>query len=234
MSLVNRGLVCAGLFGALIVGAMPVLAQDAPPKKDPYVLDDNKMLDTMFFRSVMGGLGLRDDDNAITYRERSPLVIPPVTTLPPPATGAIKSANWPIDPEVRLRRDLKATEAKSATANGDSVMNEARVLMPDELERGRNNAMKKGRGPGLSGEESWRASRPNELGVSSLWGVFKGPKSEDSKAFAGEPARTSLIEPPAGYQTPATSQPYGVGKDPRAGYGPVKSYYDNYGTYEGR
>ena len=30
------------------------------------------------------------------------------------------------------------------------------------------------------------------------------------RPFAGEPPRTSLIEPPVGYRTPSSSQPYGV------------------------
>jgi len=41
-----------------------------------------------------------------------------------------------------------------------------------------------------------------------LW----APK-EEYIPFTGEPARTSLTEPPRGYRTPSPTQPYGVGRD---------------------
>ena len=37
-----------------------------------------------------------------------------------------------------------------------------------------------------------------------------GYKAEE-KPFTGEPARTNLIQPPTGYQTPSPNYPYGVG-----------------------
>ena len=43
--------------------------------------------------------------------------------------------------------------------------------------------------------------------------MFGSDKDEQEAArFTGEPARTSLTEPPPGYQTPSPDQPYGLGK----------------------
>jgi hypothetical protein len=39
-----------------------------------------------------------------------------------------------------------------------------------------------------------------------------GGKKEESAKFTGEPPRTSLTDPPPGYQTPSPDQPYGLGK----------------------
>ena len=41
--------------------------------------------------------------------------------------------------------------------------------------------------------------------------MFGGNKEETVK-FTGEPPRTSLTDPPPGYQTPSPDQPYGAGK----------------------
>ena len=56
--------------------------------------DDDDAPDIKFFRSVLGGLGLKGpNDSQIEYRERSPLVLPPsVDQLPPPAAEAQPSA----------------------------------------------------------------------------------------------------------------------------------------------
>jgi len=45
--------------------------------------------------------------------------------------------------------------------------------------------------------------------------LFHG-KQERSARFTGEPARTSLVQPPPGYQTPSPAQPYGEGKSDSA------------------
>jgi hypothetical protein len=37
-----------------------------------------------------------------------------------------------------------------------------------------------------------------------------GFKQEESAPFKGEPARTTLTQPPVGYQTPSQKFPYGI------------------------
>jgi hypothetical protein len=41
--------------------------------------------------------------------------------------------------------------------------------------------------------------------------MFDNKKEEQAK-FTGEPPRSSLTEPPPGYQTPSPAQPYGLAK----------------------
>jgi hypothetical protein len=88
------------------------------------------------------------------------------------------------------------------------------VLTPDEMRRGRRAADDfSKRAP--SAEESATPMRPSELGFSgnifrSLWSTV-APQKEEVGRFTQEPARTTLTEPPSGYQTPSPSQPYGVG-----------------------
>src|SRR5436305_7628532 len=51
---------------------------------------------------VAKGLGLKSpNDKSIEYRERSPLVVPPSRSLPPPeAAGTNRNAAWPVDPDI--------------------------------------------------------------------------------------------------------------------------------------
>jgi hypothetical protein len=61
---------------------------------------------------------------------------------------------------------------------------------------------------------------PTELGYRGGLFDFFGDKADGTARFTGEPARTSLTEPPPGYQTPSPDQPYGQGKSdstPQAG-----------------
>ena len=53
---------------------------------------------------------------------------------------------------------------------------------------------------------------PLELDAKNLFsGIWQS--KEEYKTFGGEPPRTNLTEPPAGYRTPSPAQPYGVGKE---------------------
>jgi hypothetical protein len=38
-----------------------------------------------------------------------------------------------------------------------------------------------------------------------------GSTNEEYTTFTKEPERSSLVEPPPGYRTPSSAQPYGVG-----------------------
>ncbi len=52
---------------------------------------------------------------------------------------------------------------------------------------------------------------PSQLGYSGgLSSKMFGGKDEETAQFTGEPPRTSLTEPPPGYQTPSPDQPYGM------------------------
>jgi len=190
-----RGLVRAaacGMVGAMLVlGACPALAQDD---------EDNKSFDQKIIGNVLGTLGLRTTDD-IDYRERSPLVIPPKVELPPPQANATAAApNWPVDPDLKRRKE----ESKRRF---DEV-EDTRPLRPNELNVGDR---KRNTGPAESQDQiDGRPSRPSDLGYKGgiMGSLFA--KDQDTAKFTGEPPRTSLIEPPVGYQTPSPDQPYGA------------------------
>ena len=71
--------------------------------------DDDEAFDNKIFRNVLEGLGLRSRDNNINYRERSPLVVPPnLTALPSPEAAAGNApANWPVDQDVKRKKEEK-------------------------------------------------------------------------------------------------------------------------------
>ena len=54
--------------------------------------------------------------------------------------------------------------------------------------------------------------RPGELGYKGglFGGLFKDNTKPEVATFAGEPTRSELTQPPAGYRTPSPSHPYGL------------------------
>ena len=67
------------------------------------------------------------------------------------------------------------------------------------------------RSAGTFSESNQRLS-PSQLGNSrGMFSNMFGRQDDDVGKFTGEPARTSLTEPPRGYQTPSPQQPYGLG-----------------------
>jgi hypothetical protein len=164
-----------------------------------------------FLRSVMSTLGLKKDEQSINYRERSPLVVPPDSTLPPPqaANPKLLDPAWPTDADMRRARAEAAADAKRQNMTEDE---EARVLRPDELNpRTRRRGVGTDNPVGLTPEESAKPLSPSALGAAgNLFGKIFSTEKPESKPFTGEPPRTALTEPPPGYQTPSSSQPYGV------------------------
>jgi hypothetical protein len=45
-----------------------------------------------------------------------------------------------------------------------------------------------------------------------------GVHLNEQAQFTGEPTRGSLTQPPPGYQTPSSAQPYGAGTDKGSGW----------------
>jgi hypothetical protein len=158
--------------------------------------DDELSMDQKIIQGVLGKIGIRGGAD-IEYRERSPLVLPPKLELPPPQTNATTGMkNWPVDPDQKRRRE-------EANRRRDEV-EESRPLRPNELnvgERARN------RGPAPTQEQMEGRPMRDLGGKSSILGSIWGTKEEPVQ-FVEEPPRTSLIEPPAGYQTPSPNQPY--------------------------
>jgi hypothetical protein len=199
---------CA-LAGALFVAAPARAQQD---ESAPEV----KMLD-----GIMGALGLsRSAKDGINYRERSPLVIPPnagnelstANALPPPESNKVADPNWPVDPEVKEARARAAAQRKSNDGRTSSqVMDDnSRPLLPSELEKGRTSRAQHNI---AGGERTDARLSSTELGYKGgLFGKMFAGSEERPATFTGETPRTSLVEPPAGYQTPSPAQPYALGK----------------------
>jgi hypothetical protein len=177
--------------------------------------EDDEAPDTKFFRDLLSGIGLqRDGDGGgIDYRERSPLVIPPSRALPPPESSAAASnPSWPVDPEIKKNKELKAASKRKVGYSGDPWTEAGRPLRPDELKIGtRSGSSRDSKAPGE--DEGQRRLKPGELGYKG--GLFDSlfGKTEENAKFTGEPPRASLTDPPTGYQTPSPTQPYGLGKE---------------------
>jgi hypothetical protein len=65
-----------------------------------------------------------------------------------------------------------------------------------------------------------RPSRPQDLGSTNLltWGNLMRSTSTETAPFTGEPTRSTLTQPPPGYQTPSPSAPYGTATDTPSGW----------------
>jgi hypothetical protein len=204
-----------GFFGAacaLIAGTMLLIAASthvAVAADD----EDDDWYDVKIMRKVLQGIGLRRDGAAIDYRERSPLVVPPSRDLPAPDTNAApNNPAWPVDPDIKRRKEEAAARRKPGRAKESFIEDDARPLTPAELAKGRNpRGAKEGYSTDPNSEA--RPYSPAALGAKSVfsWDGLFGSNKEESAPFTGEPARGSLTQPPAGYQTPSPNQPYGVG-----------------------
>jgi hypothetical protein len=175
--------------------------------------DDDAFYNATFGR-LMKGLGLQsaDDEQGIKYRERAPLVIPPNHDLPPPEkTSAVPNPAWPKDPDVERRKEFEKMQ-KNRNVEAER-MREENPLPPDQIAPGPRPRGGAGASPGP--DQIGRVMSPSELGYKGgLFDKMFHGKNNDVAKFTGEPARTSLTEPPTGYQTPSPDQPYGTGQAP--------------------
>jgi hypothetical protein len=206
----------AKLSTATAAGLVLVTAMLAAPAPARAADDDGEAFDTKILRGILEGIGLeRDGKERIDYHERSPLVIPGNKALPAPqSTDAIIANNpaWPKDPDVERRKEI-VRQAKKGVSS-EEIDSWARPLSPSELMPG-GDRRRTGPAPKIAqpaGVEGQRLSA-DELGYrGNLFGNMFGGSQERSVRFTGEPARTSLTEPPPGYQTPSPEQPYGEGR----------------------
>ena len=200
-----------GVVFLVALGVAPVRAGD----------DDDVPIDTKIIRSILGELGLkRGDEPQIDYQERGPLVLPPNLDLPPPENPNAAIANnpaWPKDPDI-ARAKAQADMERNRDIEAER-MREENPLPPDQLTPGaRTNpgALRPSRKTATSTGE--RRMTPSELGyMGNLFSnMFGAVDDRDAARFTGEPERTSLTDPPPGYQTPSPDQPYASGKSKRA------------------
>lgn len=167
---------------------------------------------------LMENLGLRNSETSkdINYQERPPLVIPSNQELPSPEkVDPAANPAWPKDPDVARRKQREKEEANRQP--GETYLRERNPLPPDQLTPGPKPRGVRAPEAPESSPTLGKLLSPSELGYKSggLFGnLFKWGKDDESVKFTGEPARTSLTEPPAGYQTPSPDQPYGTAAPP--------------------
>ena len=210
----NARLMSSAALAAVFVAAMLVAPVAAHA-------EDDVAPDTKFLRGMMEAIGLQSPDKpAIQYQERSPLVIPQNDALPPPRTPGAAVANnpaWPKDADRARARMEKERQRNRDTSQ--EIEDESRPLNPGQLTPGRGTVRartQRPNGPAAINADVSGSDRlsPNELGYKG--GLFENmfggdDKKEDNARFTGEPPRTSLTQPPQGYQTPSPDQPYGLG-----------------------
>lgn len=216
---------CAALGLAF---ALAALAAPAARAGD----DSNSEFYNATFGRLLKGFGFKssDDDKAIDYRERAPLVIPPTSNLPPPdKTSAVPNPAWPKDPDV-TRRKLIEKQEKSRNVEAER-MREENPLPPDQLAPGPRPRGTENKDVEISGRPG-KILSPSELGFKGdlFHAMFHGSKDGDNVAnFTGEPPRADLTDPPPGYQTPSPDQPYGTGK---AAPPKPDNYYSEHGELQ--
>ena len=206
VTLCSRVAACSVLAVAMIGTAAAQAQNESSPLENAP--------DVQLFRSILGGMGVsRGDEPDINYRERSPLVIPPETTLPPPESKSLaeRTPNWPTDQDVKRAKEFAAAQRKRSPHYDD--IEEGRTLRPNEMAPG-----PRGRAPTVIGrsttpEEGAKPLSPSALGyVGNLFSDIFDPGKVETKPFSGEPARAALTDPPPGYQTPSPKFKYGAGR----------------------
>lgn len=191
------------LCSALVLALASAAASHAMAGDDE---DDDDPFETKILKSILGG-----DKPGIDYRERSPLVVPPSSTLPPPETAAV-AANpaWPKDADVQQAKKKKRVDPRDLDPR--TRYDPGRPLTPDELAGKKPGAGGVGAPTSQENATNGRALSPGELGSkgnvwSSMWSSNDTPQSAP---YPGEPPRSSLTAPPVGYLSPSPNYPYGI------------------------
>ena len=184
--------------------------------------DSDQPIDQRILHNILTGIGLQDPNAPQPeYRERSPLAIPKTDTLPPPGTPGAAVANnpaWPKDPDVERAKRLAKQRANEIRDPMEQMAHDKKPLMPDQLGPKYPDRRYAGRGYDASSADLKANHKMIALAAWLRRGavrqhVWRRSQDQEAAQFTGEPARTSLTEPPPGYQTPSPTQPYGVGQE---------------------
>lgn len=207
-TLIRRTLMRTALataLAALCVGACTAIARAGD--------DDANNAGGSIYDKMINVIGL-GSQGSIQYGERSPLVVPPTRDLPPPSAKAPPPVpNWPKDPDMEQAKEAKVKEKTGPHPNW--VIENSRPLRPDELRNPGGVAASTTPGtPTTPASGPSAADYPDQIERSkkSIFS-FDWFKKEQYATFTGEPTRSSLTDPPPGYQTPSPDQPYGIGPE---------------------
>jgi type IV secretory pathway VirB10-like protein len=203
----SRAMMRALRLASVVLGIGLLVSASAARAEDD---EDDSTFEEKIIKQIMTGLGGTNMENTgIEYRERSPLVIPPRSDLPPPAAAAEAPVpNWPKDPDVQKRRAAKEARKKENKDPREA----SRILTPSELAAGKTAPAKRQAETNQPGDPGAHAIlSPSQLGYEGgFMGMFGGSKTEQAP-FKGEPTRDTLTMPPSGYQTPSPNYAYGTG-----------------------
>jgi hypothetical protein len=203
-------------FAAIALGVGLVMAT-GPVRAGDDEEEDDRTFEEKIIGNIMSGIGATNMENkGIEYRERSPLVVPPKLDLPPPAaSGEVKAPNWPKDPDDARRKAAIAERKKQNKQKVEDPRTAFRPLTPDELNVGKLPPA--ARTSGMDSDKPGNSLNnpilsPSQLGFTgTLGGLMFGGNKPETAPFKGEPERSSLTQPPAGYQTPSPNFAYGTG-----------------------
>jgi hypothetical protein len=180
--------------------------------------DSDKSPEQTVIDTLMRGIGARNIENSgINYRERSPLVVPPTNSLPPPEdrSKVAVAPNWPKDPDV-TKNKIAAQERKKNAGRSNTTAaqyTDAQPLSADELNKGKlpkGSVSTAGSNDAPGGDPS-TPLYPSQLGYNGgMFGNLLSLGKKQEANFEREPERSSLAQPPVGYQTPSSSYSYGV------------------------
>ena len=189
----------AGKFLSAAAGAAMVVSGVLVASTAASAFDDKPSA----FDPVLNVIGLgkdSEDKPDIDFRERPKLVIPKGDALPPPVPSVRnRAANWPVDPDVRRRKEAEVAARAPRDMNAQYRANPN--LTPAQLQEGRT--------AGPSNNPDVCPTRRNgvpDCGVeepaSKIKQIFSlGSKEEDARPGV-EPTRDYLTEPPSGYRAP--------------------------------
>jgi hypothetical protein len=180
----NRGPAAAGLL-VLAASTFAVLGSAAPVAADETSNPLNSML---------GLLGAKPEPeaDAIDYRPRAPLVVPPSRDLPEPKEAARDPA-WPKDADANARRraSLDSRRPAPGAATGTNAAPEPKSTQVNAAAPAGSDASEAGCFLNATGPQSC---------FNSLQAVFGGGGSSEPAKPGVEPTRKLLTEPPSGYR----------------------------------
>lgn len=161
---------------------------------------DKRMMD-----QLLASFGLISLAPPIEYRERSPLVVPSGRDLPPPGSQLAKGSAWPVDPEIKAKRERAA--ARKAGKIAVEVDPAKPIAGTPEMYRTGDT--------GKWDESGKKNTKEPDFFEMLRSGKLMQTKKDEVGTFKGEPPRTSLVEPPPGYLTPSPAAPYGTTDRPQ-------------------
>ncbi len=175
------------------------------------------------FQDILDGIGFGRDKEAIEFRERAPLVVPPTLNLRPPEQRgvALREPKWPNDPDVARKRAADIENRRpvlpdSLRENGDRP----RILSVEELRQGRVAGAELANGPnntrnhnGYDADQDGNG-RLNPDVLRAQGEAFRGTREPPLKP-GEEPKRKYLTDPPTGLRAAAAGAPLTASAEPR-------------------